>query len=279
MTLTEQEAHEIARANDLGLTPVVFVHGLWLLSSSWEPWRALFEENGLATVAPGWPDDPVTVAEGRADPEVFAHKMIGTVTDHYAEAIGLLERPPALVGHSFGGLIVQKLAGTGVAAATVAIDAAPFRGILSIPASSVRAGAPILRNPANRGRAIALTFEEFCYSWANNLDEAEARALYDTHHVAASGVPLFQDVLANLNPFTEAKVDTHNPDRGPLLIISGEKDNTIPPAVSNAAFEHQQKNPGVTEIVEIPGRGHSLTIDSGWPEVARTALDFLRRHV
>jgi non-heme chloroperoxidase len=279
MTLTEHERHDIARANELGLTPVVFVHGLWLLSSSWDPWRTLFEENGLATVAPGWPDDPETVAEGRADPEVFAHKMIGAVSDHYLEAISMLDRRPALVGHSFGGLIVQRLAGTGVAAVTVAIDAAPFRGILSIPVSALRAGAPILRNPANRGRAVALTFDEFTYSWANNLSEAEAHSLYDTYHVPASGTPLFQDVLANLNPFTEAKVDVDNPDRGPLLIISGEQDNTIPPAISQSAYAHQRKNPGVTEITEIPGRGHSLTIDSGWPDVARKALDFIRRHL
>jgi non-heme chloroperoxidase len=279
MTLTEHERHDIARANELGLTPVVFVHGLWLLSSSWDPWRTLFEENGLATVAPGWPDDPETVAEGRADPEVFAHKMIGAVSDHYLEAISMLDRRPALVGHSFGGLIVQRLAGTGVAAVTVAIDAAPFRGILSIPVSALRAGAPILRNPANRGRAVALTFDEFTYSWANNLSEAEAHSLYDTYHVPASGTPLFQDVLANLNPFTEAKVDVDNPDRGQLLIISGEKDNTIPPAISQSAYAHQRKNPGVTEITEIPGRGHSLTIDSGWPDVARKALDFIRRHL
>jgi pimeloyl-ACP methyl ester carboxylesterase len=162
---------------------------------------------------------------------------------------------------------------------TAAIDAVPFRGILSVAASSLRAGAPILRNPANRGRAVALTFEEFRDSWANNLSEAEAHTLYDTYHVPASGAPLFQDVLANLNPFTDAKVDVANPDRGPLLIISGEKGTTIPPAISEAAFAHQRKNPGVTEIAEIPGRGHSLTIDSGWPDVARTALDFIRRHL
>ncbi len=279
MSLTGHERHDINRANELGRQPVILVHGLWLLSSSWDPWRTLIEENGLVAVAPGWPDDPETVAEGREDPEVFARKMIGAVTDHYAEAISLLERKPALIGHSFGGLIVQKLAGTGVAAATVAIDAAPFRGVLNVPLTSIRAGAPILRNPANRGRAIALTFEEFTYSWANNLPEAEARNLYDTYHVAASGVPLFQDVLANLNPFTEAKVDVDNPERGPLLIIAGEKDNTIPPSISTASFRHQQHNPGVTEYLEMAGRGHSLTIDSGWPDVARAALDFIKRNV
>jgi non-heme chloroperoxidase len=279
MTLTDQERHDIDRANEVGLPPVVFVHGLWLLSGSWNPWRTYFEENGYATVAPGWPDDPGTVAEGRADPEVFAHKMIGAVTDHYAEAIARLDRRPALIGHSFGGLIVQRLAGMGLAAATVAIDAAPFRGVLTVPLSSIRAGAPILRNPANRGRAVALTFAEFTYSWANNLDPAEARALYDTYHVPASGAPLFQDVLANLNPFTEAKVDTRNPGRGPMLIIGGERDNTIPLTLSEATFKHQQENPGVTEFAEIPGRGHSLTIDSGWPDVARAALEFLRRQV
>jgi non-heme chloroperoxidase len=277
MTLTDQERHDIDRANELGRPPVVFVHGLWLLSSSWDAWRTFFEENGYATVAPGWPDDPVTVEAGRADPEVFAHKMIGAVSDHYAEAIAALTRKPVLIGHSFGGLIVQRLAGTGVAAATVAIDAAPFRGVLAVPLSSIRAGAPILKSPLNRGRAIALTFDEFKYSWANNLNDAEARSLYDTYHVAASGVPLFQDVLANLNPFTEGKVDTRNPARGPLLIIAGERDNTIPLAISESSYKHQLDNPGVTELVRIPGRGHSLTIDSGWRDVAQAALGFLQR--
>jgi pimeloyl-ACP methyl ester carboxylesterase len=276
--LTAQELADIEQANASGKPPVVFVHGLWLLSSSWDRWRRLYEAAGHATVAPGWPDDPDSVAEARENPEVFAHKMVQQVTDHYLEAIGKLTTKPAVVGHSFGGLIAQKIAGEGASAVTVAIDPAPFRGVLPLPVSSLKSASAVLGNPANAGRAVALTFEQFLYGWANALPEDEAKQLYDEFHVAASGVPLFQAAAANLNPFTEAKVKTKNPERGPLLLISGEKDNTVPWAIANASFKRQQRNEGVTEIVELPDRGHSLTIDHGWQEVADTALDFIQKH-
>jgi pimeloyl-ACP methyl ester carboxylesterase len=277
-TLTERERHEIERANELGLPPVVFVHGLWLLSSSWGRWRTLFEENGYAGVAPGWPDDPDSVEEARKDPQVFARKMVKQVTDHYLEAIAALERKPAVVGHSFGGLIAQRIAGVAASAVTVAIDPAPFRGVLPLPISSLRSAAPVLSNPANLGRAVSLTFEQFSFGWANALPDEEARALYEEFHVPASGVPLFQAATANLNPFTEVKVDTRNPERGPLLIISGEKDNTVPWAIANASYKQQAKNPSATEIVEMPDRGHALTIDHGWQDVAQKALEFIKGH-
>lgn len=279
MSLTDHEQSDIDQANASERQPVVFVHGLWLLSSSWDRWRALFEDNGYATIAPGWPDDPETVEEARQHPEVFAHKMVQAVTDHYLEAIRALQRKPALVGHSFGGLIVQKLAGEGVSAATVAIDPAPGRGVLPLPASALKAGSPVLGNPANARRAVTLTFEEFTYGWTNNLDEAESRQLYEDFHVAASGVPIFQAAVANLNPFSETKVQFKAEDRGPILLISGEKDHTVPHAITHAAYAKHAKNPhALTEFVEIPERGHSLTIDHGWAEVAEAALDFIRRH-
>lgn len=278
MTLTEREAREIARANASGLKPVVFVHGLWLLPSSWDRWRALFEERGFTTIAPGWPDEPETVAEARAHPEVFAKKSIKAVTDHYAEAIDGLTYKPSIVGHSFGGVIAEELAGMGLSAATVAIDAAPFRGVLPLPGSSLQSAAPVLGNPANRGRAVSLTFDQFRYGWANALDEAEARELHEAYHVPGSGRPLFQAAFANLNPWTEDRVDTKNPDRGPLLLVSGNQDNTVPWAIVNASFKRQERNPGVTEVVQIPDRGHSLTIDHGWREVAETAVGFVVKH-
>ncbi|WP_432477141.1 alpha/beta hydrolase [Nocardioides sp. GXQ0305] len=277
-TLTAAELEEIGRANESGRRPVVFVHGLWLLSSSWDRWRRLFEDHGYVTIAPGWPDDPATVAEAREHPEVFAHKMVQAVTDHYLAAIDALAVEPAVVGHSFGGLIAQKIAGEGVSAATVAIDPAPGRGVLPLPASALKAGSPVLGNPANARRSVTLTFEEFTYGWANNLDEAEARQLYDEFHVAASGVPIFQAAAANLNPFSETKVRYKAADRGPILLISGEKDHTVPHAITHAAYKKHAKNDGVTEFTEIPDRGHSLTIDHGWAEVARTALDFVSKH-
>lgn len=278
-TLTTSELDEVAQANASGLQPVVFVHGLWLLSSSWDRWRRLFEESGYATVAPGWPDDPSTVAQAREHPEVFARKMVQAVTDHYLEAIDKLDTKPAVIGHSFGGLIAQKIAGEGASAVTVAVDPAPGRGVLPLPASALKAGSPVLGNPANARRSVTLTFEEFTYGWANNLEEAEARQLYDEFHVAASGVPIFQAAAANLNPFSETKVRFKAEDRGPILIISGENDHTVPHAISHAAYKKHAKNIAVTEFAEIPDRGHSLTIDHGWAEVAQTALNFVRRNI
>ena len=278
MSLTDREQSEIDLANESSRRPVVFVHGLWLLSSSWDRWRRLFEDNGYATIAPGWPDDPETVAEAREHPEVFARKMVRAVTDHYLEAIGGLNNPPAVVGHSFGGLIAQKIAGEGRSAATVSIDPAPGRGVLPLPVSALKSGSPVLGNPANARRAVTLSFEEFSYGWANSLDEVEARQLYDEFHVAASGVPIFQAAAANLNPFSETKVKYKAEDRGPILIISGEKDHTVPHAISYAAYKKHSKNQAITEFAEIPNRGHSLTIDHGWEEVARAALEFTLKH-
>ncbi|MEA5454004.1 alpha/beta hydrolase [Sinomonas sp. JGH33] len=275
-TLTQAEQDEVARANASGRRAVVFVHGLWLLSSSWDRWRRLFEDNGYATVAPGWPDDPGSVEEARQNPDVFAKKMVGQVTDHYLEAVAGLTHAPAVVGHSFGGLIAQKMAGEGIAAATVSIDNAPFQGVLALPASALKSAAPVLTHPGSLGKGVSLSFEQFVYGWANNLDEAEARELYDTYHVPASGAPIFQAATANLNPFAETKVDTKNPERGPLLLISGENDNTVPWAIVESSYKLQSKNSGVTRVVRLPDRGHSLVIDSGWREVADTALEFIQ---
>ena len=278
-TITEHEAQQVKRANATGLQPVVFVHGLWLLPSSWERWARVFEEAGYTGLTPGWPDDPETVAEANAKPEVLAHKTVGQVADHFDTIVQGLKKKPAIVGHSFGGLLAQILAGRGLSAATVAIDPAPFRGVLPLPLSALKSAWPVLGNPANRNRAIPLTFEQFRFGFANAVSEEEARELYATFAVPASGAPLFQAATANLNPWTEAKVDSDNPERGPLLIISGETDNTVPWAIANASYKQQKKNQGVTEIVEIPNRGHALTIDSGWREVAETSLRFIKRFV
>jgi non-heme chloroperoxidase len=275
--ITEHESLQGDEANAAGRTPVVFIHGLWLLPSSWDRWSTVFEEAGFAPLTPGWPDDPDTVEQANAHPEVFAHKTVGDVADHFGEVIGRLAMKPALVGHSFGGLLTQILAGRGLSRVSVAIDPAPFRGVLPLPISALKSSRPVLGNPANRSRAVPLTYEQFRFGFANAVPEAEARELYDEYAVPASGAPLFQAATANLNPWTEAKVNSKNPDRGPLLIISGEKDNTVPWAIANASYRKQRRNKGVTEIVEIKGRGHALTIDSGWREVADTALAFVKR--
>jgi non-heme chloroperoxidase len=242
--VTDWERAEVERANNSGLSPVVFVHGLWLLPSSWDGWRKLFEDNGYITLAPGWPDDPRTREQAYADPNVFAGKSVQDVTDHYLAVISELVKKPAVIGHSFGGLIVQKIADEGAAAATVAIDNAPIKGVLPLPLSALKSGSPVLRNPANRHKAIALTFE--------------------------AG-------FANFMLGGDTSVDVKNPNRGPLMIISGTNDTTAPRAFTHGSYKKQLKNPETTEYVEIEGRGHSLILDHGWPDVANPALTFLKR--
>jgi pimeloyl-ACP methyl ester carboxylesterase len=276
-TITDHEAEQVSKANATGLEPVVFIHGLWLLPSSWDRWATVFEEAGFTALTPGWPDDPETVEEANAHPEVFAGKTVGQVADHYDAIIRGLDKKPAVVGHSFGGLLTQIIAGRGLSKVSVAIDPAPFRGVLPLPISALKSARPVLGNPANRNRAVPLTYEQFRFGFANAVSEDEAKQLYETFAVPASGAPLFQAASANLNPWTEAKVDTENPERGPLLIINGEKDNTVPWSIANASYKKQARNAGVTEIVELPDRGHALVVDSGWREVADTALAFVKR--
>lgn len=278
MTITPREAAEIAAANESGRQPVVLIHGLWLLAGSWDSWRRALEERGYAPIAVDWPDDPTSVAAARSNPDALAGKGVGQVADHVAEVIARLTRKPAVIGHSFGGLLAQIIAGRGLAAATVAIDPAPSRGVLPLPFTALKAAFPVLGNPANRKRAVTLSFDEFRYGFANAISEVEARALYEEFHVAAPGRPLFQAATANVDPGTEARADKKNRDRGPMLVLNGEKDTIVPRVLAYAAFKKQRKNPGVTEWLEIPGRGHSLVFDSGWAEVADASITFLDEH-
>jgi len=277
--ITSFEQDQLDAANASGLTPVVFVHGLWLLPSSWDRWRSLFESAGFTTLAPAWPDDPNTVDEANRHPEVFAKKTVGQIADHYEDVVEQLKRKPAVVGHSFGGLLTQILAGRGLASVSVAIDPAPFRGVLPLPISALKSASPVLGNPANHSRAVPLTYEQFRFAFANAVSEDEAQELYATFAVPGAGAPLFQAATANLNPWTEVKVKSKAADRGPLLIISGELDHTVPWAIANASYKKQKRNADVTEIVELKGRGHSLVIDNGWHHVADTALAFVQRFV
>ncbi len=277
--LPTRTREQVERANATARTPVVFIHGLWLLPSSWARWETVFEQAGYAPLSPGWPDDPDTVEQARARPEVFAGKTVGQVADHYSAVIEKLDRQPAVVGHSFGGLLAQIVAGRGLSAATVAINAAPFRGVLPLPLSALRAASPVIGNPLNRRRAVPLTYDQFRYAFANAVGEQEAQRLYTEFAVPASGRPLFQAATANVNPWTEAKADYKNPHRGPMLVVSGERDNTAPPAITNAIYRKQRTNSGVTETVTMPGRGHSLVIDDGWGEVCDVSLNFIRRWV
>ncbi len=268
---------QVERANASERTPVVLIHGLWLLANSWENWIPFFEEAGFTVVTPGWPDDPETVAEANAHPETFAGKTVGQIADHLDGIVRGLKKKPAIVGHSFGGLLTEILAGRGLAFASVAISPAPFRGVLPLPFSALKSASPVLRNPLNIKRAVPLTFEQFRYGFANAVDEKEARELYERYAVPGSGAPLFQAAMANLNPWTEVKADTKSPGRGPLLIISGDQDHTVPWAIANASYKLEKRNPSPTEIVKLPNRGHALTVDSGWRGVAEKAREFVQR--
>src|ERR1700681_1794855 len=210
-TISKYEANQIEQANTTGLTPAVFIHGLWLLPSSWDRWTEVFEEAGYTALTPGWPDDPETVEQANAKPEVFAHKTVGQVADHFAEVIGRLKKKPAVIGHSFGGLLAQILAGRGLSSAAVAIDPAPFRGVLPLPLSSLKSAWPVLGNPANRNRAMPLTFDQFRFGFANAVGEEEAARLYASFAVSAPGASILQAAPPNFSPWTEANVDIESP--------------------------------------------------------------------
>jgi pimeloyl-ACP methyl ester carboxylesterase len=256
-------------------TPVVFVHGLWLHASSWQPWMELFREAGYEPTAPGWPGIPDTIPEARQHPEQIPPAGTREVADHYAKIIGTLPAKPIVVGHSFGGLVVQNLLTRGLAAAAVAIDPAPIKGVLVLPPSALRMASIALRNPANRNRAVSLTREEFRWGFGNALTEPESNELYDRWSIPTPGRPLFEAAFAALVPNSPAKVDTRT-DRGPLLLTAGLRDRTVPPAVVRSTRKLYHRSHGITDYREFTGRGHTLTVDSGWREVADTALAWLK---
>jgi non-heme chloroperoxidase len=258
--------------------PVVFVHGLWLSADSWGAWADLFREAGYAPSAPGWPGDGATIAETRSNPGRVAGHGIGDVVEHYANHIRGLGAKPIVIGHSFGGLIVQRLLGDGLAAAAVAIDPAPPKGVMFLPPSALRVASIALRNPANKKRAVALSAKQFRYGFGNAVSEAESNALYERWAIPSPGKPLFEAAFANFAPNSPAKVNTKNATRGPLLITAGGKDHTVPAVISKQTLKLYRKSPAVTDLKEFPDRGHSLALDSGWRDVADAALAWLKSH-
>jgi pimeloyl-ACP methyl ester carboxylesterase len=260
-------------------TPVVFIHGLWLHAESWKNWIELFRQAGYDPIAPPWPGIPDTVAETRAHPEGMAGHGIDDVVDHYARIIATLPAKPIVIGHSVGGLVAQKLLGRGLAAAAVAIDAAQIKGVLALPLSALRSVFPVLKNPLNSKRVVPLNLKQFRYGFGNAVTAQESDELFQRWAIPAPGRPLFEAALANLTPNSPAQVDTSNSHRGPLLLIAGEKDHTVPPVVTRSTLRQYRRSSAVTELKELPGRGHSLTIDSGWREVADTSLAWLAGHV
>jgi pimeloyl-ACP methyl ester carboxylesterase len=237
--------------------PVIFIHGLWLHSTSWAPWVEAFARSGYSPTAPGWPHEPETVSE------------------HYASLIDGSSEPPVIIGHSFGGLIAEKLLGQGKAAAAVAIDPAQIKGVLPLPLAQLRAGLPALGNPANRSKAVSLTAKEFRFGFGNAVSEEESDALYEKWSIPSPAKPLFQAAAANFSLHSEAAVDTRNATRGPLLLVSGLEDHTVPDAVTRSTLKQYRHSTAVTELRQFEGRGHSLTIDSGWNEIAEAVLAWL----
>jgi pimeloyl-ACP methyl ester carboxylesterase len=265
LSIPKSELEGVKRANEIGRQPVVFLNSLWLLPSSWDRWMERFEEAGYTALGPGWPDDST-------------HDTIGQIADHYERIVSKLYLKPALVGHSFGGLLTEMLAGRGLSTASVAISPAPFRGVLPLSFSALKSAWPAVNDPANRNRAVPLTFDEFRYAFANTVSEHEAKELYESFAVPAPPRPIIQASNANLNPWTEAQV-RQNPDRGPMLVIAGEFDHSVPLAAAQASFEIERLDPdNLTEYWVMRERGHSLTIDHGWSEVADVALRFVERH-
>ncbi|GAB2832621.1 alpha/beta fold hydrolase [Actinoallomurus bryophytorum] len=256
-------------------TPVLFIHGLWLHATSWEPWTHLFRDAGYEPHAPGWPGDGDTVEASRADPEAIAGHGIDDVTEHFARIIDGLPSPPVLIGHSFGGMIAQKLLGQDRAVAAIAIDAAQIKGVLPVPLSALKATLPVFKNPANKNRAVSLTAEQFRFAFANAVSEKESQELYEHWTIPAPGRPLFEAASANFNPHSPAKVATGNENRGPLLLITGGKDHTVPESVTRSTLKQYRHSEAVTDIVKFDDRSHSLTIDSGWREVADACLTWL----
>ena len=257
-------------------TPVVFIHGLWLHATSWGPWMELFRENGYEPIAPGWPNEPRTVAAARAQPELVADIGIDEAAEHFASIIEQLSTPPVIVGHSFGGLLAEKLLGEGVGAAAVAIDPAQIKGVLPLPLAQLRAGLPALGNPANRHRAVSLTKKEFRFGFGNALSEEESDELFESWTIPSPARPLFQAAVANFALHSPAAVETGNEARGPLLLISGLEDHTVPDVVTRSTLKQYRKSAAVTELKQFEGRGHSLTIDNGWREVADAVLIWLK---
>ncbi|WP_027929382.1 alpha/beta hydrolase [Amycolatopsis thermoflava] len=258
-------------------TPVVFIHGLWLHASSWQPWADLFAANGYSPLMPGWPGEEPTVEAARANPEAVAGHGIDDVTEHYRGIITGLPTAPVLIGHSFGGLIAQKLLGEGHGRAAVAIDPAQIKGVKPLPFAQLRSAFPVLGNPANKKRAVSLTAKQFRYGFGNAISEEESKRLYEAHTIPSPGRPLFEAAFANFTKNSPAKVNTGNGERGPLLLISGQADHTVPDVVTRAAFKLYGDSTAITELKQFPGRGHSLVLDSGWRAVADSALGWLAR--
>lgn len=261
------------------VTPVVFIHGLWLHADSWGAWVKLFRRLGYEASAPGWPREPSSIHEARLLPEEVAGIGIQQVADHYAKIIKQMDAKPVVVGHSFGGLVAQKLLGDDNAAAAIVISSAQPKGVWRLPPRQLASAYPALKNPLNYKRAVALTAQEFRYGFGNALTMEESTELYTMWSIPSPGRPLFEVAAANFLANAPSRVNVANAERGPLLLIAGERDNTVPPSSVRAQQKLYEKSPAITDIQEFPNRGHSMPIDTGWREIADSALAWLKLRV
>jgi len=257
--------------------PVVFIHGLWLHGTSWQEWLGLFRAAGYEPIAPDWPGERATVEETRENPDDVANTGIDEATAHFGEIIGRYEVPPIIIGHSVGGMITEKLIGLGYGSAGVAIDPAQIKGVLPMPLRQLRAALPVMINPTNVSKAVTLTEDQFKFAFANELSDEESHDLYNRWTVPSPARPLFQTGLVNFQLHSQAEVETANDDRAPLLLISGTEDNTEPEAIVDSTLKQYRDSNAVTELIKFRGRGHSLTVDHGWRDVATEILVWLRQ--
>jgi len=257
---------------------IVLIHGLWMTPLSWENWIDRYEGRGYRVLAPAWPGMDVPIEQLRDDPSAIEQLGIEEIVDHYDAIVRDLDEPPIIMGHSFGGAFTQVLLDRGLGAAGVGIDAAPVKGITKLPFSSLKSAFPVLKNPFNNHRAVPLTPEEFHYAFTNTMSEEDSLEVYERYAIPGPGRVLFQGAFANFNPHAATRVDFHNDDRAPLLLIAGGEDHTVPAMVDRSTAEHYRKSAAVTDYKEFPGRSHFIVGQEGWEEVADYALDWAREH-
>ncbi|MGY0020503.1 alpha/beta hydrolase [Streptomyces sp. YJ-C3] len=257
---------------------VVLIHGFWVTPRSWEQWAEHYKKRGYRVLAPAYPGFEAEVEALNTDPAPIEKVTVEQIVEKLETLVRGLDEPPVLIGHSAGGVFVQLLLDRGLGAAGVAICSAPTEGVAVLPLSQIKAAFPVLRNPANRHRSVALTAEQWHYAFTNTFSEQESKLLYERYAIPASGAIFWDSALATLRPGHQSTyVDYHNDARPPLLFVSGGEDHLMPPKVQQSNARHY-KSSSVTEVKEFPGMPHLLPAAPGWEEVADHALDWALAH-